>query len=85
MKKNNRWTFKEKHHADVWKAMKLILDTETWEAPMSDEALTQAIRDRGVYTTPTITRDVRLEHNIGNADERRVAIFAREAKAKGKK
>lgn len=77
-----RFEHVKKHHASVWKAMQRILKTEQWEATLSDAGLAKALRDTGVYSTPTITRNVRMEHNTGNFDERKVKLFAKQHRAK---
>lgn len=83
-KVDSRWDYTAKHHQQIWEAMQMVLHFETYEKPYSDEKLTQLIRDTGCYTTPTITRDVRLANNVGNSDQRRVEIFARQHAKRGK-
>ena len=78
--KSNKWEWKSKHHDQVWAAMRKVLDAEHFSKTMSDNKLTDAIMATGVYTTPTITRDVRVAHNVGNCDERRVSLFAKQHK-----
>lgn len=81
--KQHRFDFARKHYAEIWKVMKQILDEESHEKTLSDEKLADAIRAKGVYATPTTVRNCRLEHDVGNADERIITNFARDFK-KGK-
>lgn len=82
MTRPNRWKWKKNHYAQIWTVMQKVFASETWESTLSDKKLTEAIRDLGVYTTPTVTRAVRELHGVGSHEERRVQLFA---KSKNKK
>jgi hypothetical protein len=80
--KKSRFDHVKKHHEQIWKEMQAILAVEGWQRPHSDDRLVKAIMERGCFCTPTMVRDVRLEHGIGNSDERRVTNYARDFKSK---
>ncbi|RJR13733.1 hypothetical protein C4585_01595 [Candidatus Parcubacteria bacterium] len=75
-----RWAYVKKHHSEVAKVMKEILAKETYENVLTDNALTDAIRERGVYCTATITHKVRVSLGIVAGDQRRIDLFAKEFK-----
>lgn len=79
-KQKTKWEWKQKHHDQVWAAMRKVLDAEHFSKTLSDTKLTEAIMATGVYATAPITRDVRIAHGIGNCDERRVLLFAKQHK-----
>lgn len=78
--KSTRWDHTKSHHAQVWLAMQKVLQFETYAKPYSDDRLCELIRASGIYTTPTITRDVRIANNVPTGEQRRVLIFARQHK-----
>ena len=73
-----KWAFKLKHHAAIWKVMKRLLADEPYNKTMSDNKLCAAILGEGVFTTPVITREVRLRHKIGNCLERQVSQYKKQ-------
>ncbi|HNQ22446.1 MAG TPA: hypothetical protein PKK06_05070 [Phycisphaerae bacterium] len=78
MRKETNWH--SKWYGDVWKVMSKILDEESFDKTASDPELAQAVKAAGVFCDETVARDVRIEHGIGNKDERRVANYARDFK-----
>lgn len=83
--KKSRWDFTAKHHADILKIMQKIIDAETVDTVCGDDDLTEKIKAQGVYSTATITRQIRIDNGIGGIDQRKVEAFAREHKKKGGK
>jgi len=80
MKRKTKWVFKAKHHADIWKAMQRVFADEKWNDTMNDRRLAAAVCDMGIYCTHTIARDIRLAHKVGNAEERKIILFAKQHK-----
>lgn len=79
----HRFDYVKKWHADIWRVMTKILDEEPYDKTMTDPELAEAIKAAGVFCDETTSREVRLEHGIGNRDERRITAYARDFK-KGK-
>ena len=77
---HHRFDFARKHYADLWKAMKPLLDEEPHDATLNDVKLAEAIKAKGVYATTTTVRNCRLEHDVPNADERVITNYARDFK-----
>lgn len=77
-KTKGRWDYVENHHADIWRELQIIFQAEHWNATLSDRKLSDRVRDAAVYCTPGLARDVRMEHGVGNADQRRIELFKKQ-------
>ena len=73
----------KKHHREVLRVLREVLADETWKSVMGDVKLAQKIRDKGTFASHTIVISVRKAANIGDAYERKVALFS-QAMGRGK-
>lgn len=74
-KKSRRWLFMLEQRAKILDAMRVVLSKETHKTTLSDERLAKAIKEMGVWTSASVTREVRLEAGIKSSDERKFELF----------
>lgn len=66
------------HEVACLEAIRRLLEKESWEDPLSDADIADALKADGLLISKCRVYDLRRLHNIPNSRERKIQGFARE-------
>ena len=70
-------SIEKEHELRCLQAIKAIIDKESWNDPLSDADIGDALRADGLLCSKGRVYDLRREHGIPNSRERQIQKFAK--------